>query len=312
MTIAREVVRRLTAGVGLDGLGLSRVGGRWDLRGLSFSVATTRPVRVAGLDAMEVAGHDDLTGVRLEGLDLTGADWPFLRLRGCVVSDCVFDSARLPALICSDTEVRESSFVGADLRDAMMTGASSLIRSRNSSWTDVDFTRCDLRGSGHISETYTGCSFDRAKLHDVDFQGARHIGSRFTGRLEDVFFWARAKRSRHSGPDNTMQDVDLRDAELVGCSFWGLELRTALLPHSPVHVITQPKVGTARRVLDHLRRHDLVEELIDLRVLAEYQIKEGPDTEAARGILHHELLGCTDAERQKALQVLAEIQGGRP
>ena len=61
-----------------------------------------------------------------------------------------------------------------------------------------------------------------------------------------------------------------------------------------------------------LRRHDLVEDLVDLRVLAEYQIKEGPDTDAARGILRHEMIGSTGEERRKAQRSRAGARRALP
>ena len=93
---AGAVLDRLTGGQPLDDLGLDVVDGRVDLRGL-------RPPRQVVM----------LTGVRVEGLDLRGADIPSWRFDGCVVQDCRFDRAQCWDWRLWRSQVRRCRFAGA-------------------------------------------------------------------------------------------------------------------------------------------------------------------------------------------------------
>ncbi len=66
----RSVVQRLRAGQPLDGLGLEKVAGRWDLRGMRLSPPITRAPgpRDAGVATVSLSGMDELRGVTLSGL----------------------------------------------------------------------------------------------------------------------------------------------------------------------------------------------------------------------------------------------------
>lgn len=312
--LERQVVARLAGGGPLDGLGLGRVEGRWDLRGMHLSnVRRSGGPTVGGYATTQLEEMDQLKGVRLEGLDLTGAVWEHLRLTSVEINDCVMDRARLPDLRMWDSHWRKCSLRGTRL-DGSMSGTTPLWRrSRTTSWTQVDFTGADLRDTAHGYESYTDCDFSRARLKEVDFQGARHVRSRFAGPVEDVYFFRRPQGGLPVGPVNEMLDVDFTDAQVIGCSFWGLDLGAVRLPSTEHHVLARPKVATAGRALELLSAIGQGDSLIGLRVAMEDWIRTGPGTAEAWGIVHREFLGESDAERAQATalleQAIAEVAG---
>ena len=316
--LERRVVERLSHGTSLEGLGLGRVGGRWDLRGMRFSDVERRPgPAVGGYSSVGLAGFDQLNNVRLEGLDLTGAVWESLRLTSVEVSDCVLDGARLYDLRMWDSHWHDCSLRATRLRSGSMGGTTPLWRrSRTTSWKGVDFTEADLRDSAHQYESYTDCDFSRARLDGVDFDGARHVRSRFAGRVEDVSFRRRPLLGLSVGPVNAMLDVDFTEAQLVGCGFWDLDLRQVKLPSTEEHVIARPKVAVARRVLELLATAELTDALIGLRVAMEFWQRTGPDTVHAWGVVDRAFLSESPEELLRAIalldQAIAEVAGPMP
>ena len=304
---------RLGSGEGLGGLGLGKVAGRWDLRGRTMSEPATSPMVVDGYNAVNVKGYDELIGVALEGIDLSGAIWPHLRLSRVRIRDCVLDDARIPGLRSQAVDVTDSSFRGADMRDAGMSGHVARIRPRYSTWVGVDFTGADLRGSGHGVEQYIDCSFSKARLDEVNFLGARHVRSRFEGRLDDVFFYRKTPlRRSHNDIVNNMERVDFTRAQVVGGRFWGLGLEDSYLPTGAHHLIVHPKVAGARSVLEQLNRARPARNLVELRVIMELLIAEGPERPSARGIVHRELLGRDEPERERGRAFLRKALGDPP
>jgi len=299
--MTEEVVRRLREGRPLDGLDLGTVEGRWDLRGVVLGSAVPKSIRVAGRDASVLSGTVELDGVVLEGLDLAGCDWRNLRLTDVVLRNCVLDGAQLRGLRVWRVDVADCSFVRADLRDASTGGGTPFWRRRPSRWTRVDFAGADLRGSAHGDELFTDCSFDHARLDGVDFWGARHVRSRFVGPVREVSFHRYAPGAvLRNGPGNQMVGVDFSQAQLDGCSFWGLDLAEAILPEGDQHVIFANKVQVARAVLADLERQGLGGRLVSLRVIMERVIEEGPNTAVARKVVHRDTLGDSDGERREA------------
>jgi uncharacterized protein YjbI with pentapeptide repeats len=251
---------------------------------------------------------DELRGVTLSGLDLSGATWESVRLLGVRVDDCVFDDARLPDLRMWESRWSDCSMRGTRL-DGSMSGRTPVWRyHRSTQWSGVDFTSADLRDTAHGGELYTDCDFGHARLDGVDFSDARHVRSRFAGTLREVFFYRRAPASSRLRPVNELRDVDLTAARLTHCSFFGLDLATARLPSPELHVITPGKVPVARRVLALMTSAGTLESMIDLRVAMQYWIKEGPDTPRAWGIADRASLGESDEERAQALALIERAQ----
>ncbi|MFS0702604.1 pentapeptide repeat-containing protein [Cellulomonas sp. 179-A 4D5 NHS] len=258
---------------------------------------------------VSLSGMDELRGVTLSGLDLSGATWESLRLLDVRVEDCVFDDARLPDLRMWESRWTDCSMRGTRLNGGSMAGRTPVWRRRGSTqWAGVDFTGADLRDTAHGGELYTGCDFSHARLESVDFSDARHVRSRFAGVLREVFFYRRAPQSSRLRPVNEMRDVDLTAARLTDCSFFGLDLASARLPSAALHVIALGKVPVARRVLALMTSTGTLESMIGLRVAMEYWIEEGPDTPTAWGIADRASLGESDEERNRALALVERAQ----
>lgn len=306
-SLADRVLERLIQGDSLDGLGVQKVDGRWDLRGLHFPAPRTLPgPRVAGYETVKVSEVVELKNIVVSSLDLREAHWKGLRLVGVTVRDCLFEGARMPALSVWETTFESCSFRSANLQGASMCGSPlrPWRHSRLTSWSNVDFAGADLRGTSHLAESFRACNFAYSRLDGVNFDGARHFGSQFAGQLSDVEFYRRPQVRMVRGAENLMSAVNFSDAELRYCAFWDIDLADALLPDFHPHVVFKPKVSTARQVLALLEPygHD------DLRAMMQQVIKEGPPTPEARAILHIETLGSTSDERHWASALIRRAE----
>lgn len=198
---AGVVLDRLTGGQPLDDLGLDVVDGRVDLRGL-------RPPRQVVM----------LAGVRVEGLDLRGADIPSWRFDGCVVEDCRFDRAQCWDWRLWRSQVRLCRFAGADLSGSAIgiwdQGVGNL-------WSHVDFSGADLRVLVNQGATYEDCEFAGADLTGVAFEQCTLRRCHFAGDLREVTFDARAVGDRQAPPPWDV--VDLQEARLDQVSFLGID-----------------------------------------------------------------------------------------
>lgn len=290
---ADQVWRRLAAGAGLDGLGLGAVDGRVDLRGI-------------GPPAFPWTAKDPLPLLRsagLRGLDLTNARLPNFRLIDCRIEDCVLDGAELEDWRLWGTEVRECSFRQATL-DAGMGGD----RRGANTWERVDFSGGDLRGSSHTHEEYRDCDFFGARLKRVDFNGSRHVRSRFSGLLFDVEFRRDASGvddgllSRwRPRPPNQMDGVDLGAATLRYGTFRGLDPSACVLPSSPDHLRFLDRGLFAARVLANADVNP------SLRAAMEVHVRDAPAGGGGPGFQHVRDLGDTPDEIAAAVALLRSL-----
>ena len=110
--LSEEVLARLMAGRPLDDLGLEKVEGRIDLRGLPAPV----PRRLARYEQagwfIEKLGNlVKFDGVTLRGLDLSGASLDSFRFHKCIIENCLFDGARCHDWRMWESRTRETSRV---------------------------------------------------------------------------------------------------------------------------------------------------------------------------------------------------------
>ena len=286
------VWRRLAAGASLDGLGLSRVEGRWNLR----SIGGPRP---------PWSGKDDLPefrGATFAGLDLSGAELQHFRFFDCSFDDCVLDGADLVDWRQWSTSVRQCSF-----RTARIMGSMGGARRPPSSWQEVDFSRADLRDTAHHTESYTDCDFSHARLKGVSFDGSRHVRSTFAGPLEDVEFWSHPQGSRSSllghlryREANRMDGVDLSAATVRFCTFNRLDLSACVFPSSPDHLRFDDRGAFAARVLDAIQGA----EHVVLRVLMEHELQDAPPRVGGPGFRHRLDLGDSPEEIESAVALM--------
>lgn len=153
--LAGEVLDRLKAGRPLGDLALGEVGGRVDLRGFPVPLPrhTGREFRAGGLVAAETLGRVVVEGVRLQGLDLTGAFLDHLIIRDCAVEDCLVEKAHCFDLgFGRSCQVSDTSFRGANLRES---GLGVWRDGKGCEYRRVDFTGADLRESGRHTAMFT-------------------------------------------------------------------------------------------------------------------------------------------------------------
>ncbi|MFC8039443.1 pentapeptide repeat-containing protein [Paenarthrobacter sp. NPDC057355] len=247
--------------------------GRHDLRGLALPAPPFGPtLTMGGSTATVMSGMHEFRAARWQDLDLSYAKLSNLRFFGSAITGCLFDKAVCADWRLWDSEVKDSSFAKAGLRDAALGTWQE--GGTGNAWRNINFDGADLRGllaSGCLMEH---CSFKSTKLKGAEFLQATIQYCEFTGVLQDVLFDGRAIPG-HAEP-GVLLDIDFtgatfRDVEFRGCHFQGVKLPDGidLVPNFP---------RVARRVLELLGNDESVEARM-LRAVSELALKlPGDDT----------------------------------
>jgi len=160
--------------------GLGEVDGRADLRGLPAPVPRRlRRFESAAWFAEELGELVVLRDVRLEGLDLRGAQLQSLRFFGSVIADCRLDGASCQDRRMWDTRVCDSSFTGASPRDAAVGPWHD---GKGNIWQRVSFARADFRVASPTGIVFSECDFSAARIAKVRFQQCAITDCRSRGR----------------------------------------------------------------------------------------------------------------------------------
>lgn len=215
--IDTELIRRLAAGAPLDDLGLPRFEGRVDLRGARFDDL------VVGLN-----GPGAWTGI-----DFSGATFTELMIRNLSMDNCLFDKARLDSMRMWGTQVRNTSFVAASLREAALGTAGEL---GINTFENVDFSRAKMGRSAWFVAKVDGCKFDGLK--DVDFKGTQFSNCSFDGTISDVSFQKTTNlvdAARFGS--NEMKNVDFSNAKFSWVEFRDLDLDEVTWPVDDDHLV---------------------------------------------------------------------------
>ena len=250
-----EVVRKLGAGADPASLDLRRLpDGYLDLRKAKFH----RPATVGKISVVDrgVAlyrpGKTKLVGVRLQRVDLTGAD-----IRESIWEDFHFEEVRMDRIKAKDTifatgRMERVTFTRADLR-----GTHYGQRSRDSPhMIDVDFVDCDLRGSTYSHPQFQRSRFSNANLTRVNFFGSRFEECVFEGLVDEVIFngWDSDPDPKIQALRNPMRNVDFSRAELKYVAFSrGIDITTCRLPAQGYILIPHPR-QTLQRALEMVER----------------------------------------------------------
>lgn len=227
---AEEVLARLVAGRPLDGLGLGDVGGRVDLRALPAPI----PCRLARFEVdgwfVERLGNlVKLEGVTLQGLDLSDAFLNNLLIRDSVIEDCVLDRARCHELGVARSQIRNTSFRAANLRES---GLGSWHEGKGNIFEHVDFTKADLRDADPMTASFDDCDFSLARLDRVQFKRCLITGCRFSGHLKEVVFDGRVFDPAENEP-NYYERIDMSGAIFQLVEFRGFNIDAVHLPNDP-------------------------------------------------------------------------------
>jgi uncharacterized protein YjbI with pentapeptide repeats len=295
-------------------LGVGDHEGRLDLRGLPSPAderVTIAIHEVAGMRFEQKEGQTprELEGVRLENLDLSGAQFAHIRFIECRIDACRFDGADLAGIGMWLTDVSDSSFVGADLTQAQI-GAWSLGSIDPGPPRGNTFHRCDLpnarmRATNCDAGEFVDCSFHGTTIEHVDFGSTSFIRCDFTGKLTEVTFWDEGFETGKPDP-NPMEDVDFSDAMLRDVGFHRLSLDRVTLPTGPDYLHFRQYGRVLDGVLAELERddHRSTRGLRGyLRAVADWL---RPDQDV--GLLNVHDLGETDEEIEFARNLLLRHQ----
>jgi uncharacterized protein YjbI with pentapeptide repeats len=270
-SLAREVLLRLTGNRSMDDLQLGEHDGRVDLRGLVVdsslnvgAMASNRRVNYETVDPLVFRRS------RLVDLDLSSAVLPSARFFSSTLINCRLDRA-----LCRDwrmwaTDVSESTFVGADLRQAVL---GAWYENRGNVFRGVDFSAANMRSIVCSAATFIDCNFGDARIAKVDFQSSSFQRCRFTGVLREVIFYDHGFRTGKLDP-NSMEDVDFAAAELRMVEFRRLNLDRVMFPSSPDHIVVRHYRCVLRHAIGELEG---VERWKGLFTLFEHRLKwSGP------------------------------------
>lgn len=240
-SLAAEVVRRLVEGGDPGSLGLGRIQGRVDLRGLPASGAL-------------VGGPGEIVefrNVRLTGLDLAGASLASWRLYDCVVQDCRMDGAD-----CQDWRLWRSSVVGCRFTSAILRDAAvgTWVDDAGNTWQDVDFSRTDFRVGASLGARYVGCDFSDADLSGVRFDHCAFERCTFAGHLRNVRFDGRGVDAQP--PQPVSRRLDFRNARFDEVEFIGFDLTGVAMPADPDLRVVRHYQRTLMRAIDLLAHQD--------------------------------------------------------
>ncbi len=245
--LTKEVFGRLVSGKSLSDLRLGEHEGRVDLRGISAPSPVQHDAREEkGWVVQEVGGLVKFQRAQLVDLDFSGGRLESFRFFNTTIANCRFDEARCQDWRLWAVDVTDTSFVGADLRKAVL---GAWYEGRGDVYQRVNFSGANLRSIVCPAATFVDCDFGDAQLAKVDFQSSSFIRCRFAGMLREVMFYDHGFKTGKPNP-NQMEDVDFSEAELRMVEFRRLDLDSVKFPKSSDHLI----VHHYRCVLEHAVR----------------------------------------------------------
>src|SRR5882672_8958715 len=238
-----RIWKRLIAGKPLDALGLADIGGLTDLRGLAAPVPSVgREVASPRGRVAEATSLVVLRGVTWKGIDFSDAKLGSLRFFDSVIENCRFDLSNCRDWRMWGTRIADTSFRGADLREAALGGIEE---GRRNAFVRVDLSKANLRGTVHKSSDMNQCTFDG--ITGVDFQGTVFANCTFVGELNDVLFYRHAFRGE-AYPPNEMKGAEFRGTTLRHVGFRGLDMSDVKWPTSSDHLVLTDYVLTLERM----------------------------------------------------------------
>lgn len=299
--LAVAICQRLGTGEPLSPLGLGRVDHRVDLRGLIISTAVATPHGVSGSLLVETLhGAAWFRDVNLVGLDLSGARLEHLRFTNVTIDDCVFDQASCRDWRLWDSQVRRSSFVGADLRDGALGTHHD---GKSVSWSDVDFSRTNLGGSFFQGSSVAQCTFANTRLDGVELVDCQLSDLVFSGRLKRFTIDVRGRRIPGATP--TVSNLDFAACTFADVTMRGCTFDTVTLPTDPDLVVVHRFAALAPRQLEALAgREDVAARRF--RAIVENELRGGANPEWDMIFNARDFAGGSDDPVQALFRALAD------
>lgn len=305
---AAMILHHLANGGPLDGLGIGRVDGRLDLRDLSAprpSVVGKRDLSFAKIK--ELGDLIQVEGRQWMDLDLSGSSLESVRFLGGTIVNCKFDRSKCKDLRMWDTSVVDTSFVGANLRGAVLGPVAQ--NGKRNQFVNVDFSGADLRNTVWQSAEARSCAFRRANLKNVKFNGTVFVDCRFEGRLEDVQF-ARHAFGYEALPPNDMCGVDFSSAEFHFVDFRRLDMGSVAWPSRDDHYLIEDYRTTLSKMIEVLRgRGDTVS--ARLRSMLEMLLKWAGEAQVKGVVSTEDLIASGGAEAVTVFTTLLRSVGAR-
>lgn len=202
-----------------DRLGIARVDGRLDFRGVD-----ARQLRLR-------IGHR-----RWQGIDFSNARLPRLMFRGSTVRDCRFDGADLTDGGSWQSSFEDCSFVWARMRDWTFSGNAFFFR-HDSRYVRCDFSRADLRGNWATNAIFEDCLFDHTRLDKVEFHQCRVTRCTFRGPLVEAGFYGAMREGEDA---DAVRDCDFSGTDFSWTYFKQLNLAGVRWPEGPGHTVLEP------------------------------------------------------------------------
>jgi uncharacterized protein YjbI with pentapeptide repeats len=247
--LAGEVLARLVAGRGLDGLSLGEHEGRADLRFMSAPIPRClERFEALGWFTEKLGDLISFRDVELADLDLSGAQLPSLRFHGVSVINCRFDGAACGDWRLWSSTVADCSFRKADLRGAAVGTWHDGLRNE---WRRIDFSGADFRVGVTRSAAYEDCNFSGAKIVGVDFSQCSFSRCQFAGPISKVLFDGRDLSPERPAPPQ-MVAVEFSDAVFRDVDFRGFDLEGVVMPVDPDVRVYRRARCVARRAVSML------------------------------------------------------------
>jgi uncharacterized protein YjbI with pentapeptide repeats len=211
---ATRVVSALATGSPISSLGLDRIGGRLDVRGLWL--VSTRDLPAECITGLSI---QTLPGVEWRELDFSHSTLS-LNLISADVGDCCFDGVGYRTWRVVDSNLDRCTFARADLRDSHLDGWNSgMQRDPNghpsSRYVDCTFTRTRFGPyDGFGRATFTRCTFDRTSFPSPMWMyGANFADCTFSGDFRTVCFGSPGKGTGEPAP--LLDNVDASAASFA-------------------------------------------------------------------------------------------------
>jgi uncharacterized protein YjbI with pentapeptide repeats len=252
-SLSLEIWDRLIRGKPIEGLFLGTKHGRIDLNGLELpEPPVLRRFEFKDRPIAEIDPCVIIRGAKWSNLDFSGSKLKGMRLFGCAIENCRFDDCQLEGLRMWSMSIRDTSFKGADLRNAALGGVENGVRN---AYIGVDFSDTDLRGTTYKAALFERCLFRNAKLVKIDFQTSAFANCCFEGELRDVLFYHRGFQGE-AFPANEMVNVDFSRAKLRDVSFRDLVLDRVQFPNDAEHIVIKNFASALDRMTDTFRQHE--------------------------------------------------------
>jgi len=146
----------------------------------------------ATLGADASFSRSELTGAKLDGIEIAGLDFSLstfdgASLEGARVSDAKLDQASFVGASLKNATITKTTMTGADLTGARLADATlrDCDLGGDSKLTQADFTGAKLPGVKIVSDAVDGVVLTKVDLSGTDLSGVRLRGGKFSGTFDD-------------------------------------------------------------------------------------------------------------------------------